>query len=204
MLLASLTKAINTYLQLDPESRQRLKKLQHQIITIEFLPFKFVFQLLFYDDHVELKTAEQLPANVKIRGTPLQMLGIALTKNRHRFFAEDLSIEGNVEIGQQMLELFDELKIDWEEHLAYLVGDIPAYQARLVMQNIKQWLNHVKKSLTLNLNEYIHEEITVLPASEALQDFFDEIDILRMDVDRIEVRLHQLQESLAGHSENEV
>jgi len=194
MLLVSLTKAINAYLQLDPESKQRLKKLQGKAITIEFLPFHFIFQCVFNENSVTLKTDELLPTGTKICGTPLQMVGVMLTKdNRHHFFAEDLIIEGNAEIGQQVIELFDELQIDWEEHLSRLVGDVPAYHIGRALQGMNEWLRYTEKTITQNVNEYIHEESQFLPVREALQDFFSDIDTLRMDVDRIEIRLSRLR-----------
>jgi len=201
MLLPSLTKAINRYLSLDPESKRRLSKLKGKAITIEFLPFHFTFQCLFHEDHVELQKDELLHTDTKIRGTPLQMLGVMLTKdNRQRFFAEDLVIEGNAEFGQQVIELFDELHIDWEEHLSRFTGDIPAYQVGRLLRGMNHWLSETEKSFAQNVNEYIHEEADYLPAREALQDFFAEIDTLRMDVDRTEAKINHL----LALTENEV
>jgi ubiquinone biosynthesis protein UbiJ len=204
MLLPSLTKAINAYLRLDPESKQRLKNLRGKAITIEFLPFHFIFQCVFSEDSVELQADEWLQTDTKIRGTPLQMLGAMLTKdNRQRFFAEDLLIEGDATIAQQVIELFDELQIDWEEYLSRLVGDVPAYHVGRTLRDMKEWLHNTEKTLAQNINEYIHEEAGFLPVREALQDFFSEIDTLRMHVDRIEARFVRLRTSLETHPDDE-
>lgn len=191
--LSYLTKAINVYLTLDPESTQRLHKLQGKAITIELQPMQLIFQCVFTDHGVRIHTDSQLPTQAKIRGTPLQMLGAVITKeNRQRFFAEDLSIEGQAELANEVIALFDELQIDWEEALSRIVGDIPAHQLGRFVSHINTWLNNTKNTLTEDINEYIHEEAQWVPAREALQDFFTEIDTLRMDVDRIEVRVNQL------------
>ncbi len=113
--------------------------------------------------------------------------------NRHRFFAEDLIIEGNAEIGQQVIELFDELQIDWEDHLSHFVGDIPAYHAGRILSGMSKWLLGTEQTLAQNIKEYLHEEAEYVPTREALQDFFSEIDTLRMDVDRIEARINHLR-----------
>ena len=42
------------------------------------------------------------------------------------------------------------------------------------------------------VNEYVHEEAEFFPAREALQDFFQDIDTLRMDADRLEARVERL------------
>lgn len=205
MLLPSLTQAINTYLRLDPESKKRINKLHGKTITIEFLPFHFIFQCVFHEDHMQLKSEDALPTDTKIRGTPLQMLGVMITKeHRGRFFADDIHIEGDAEVGQQVIELFDELDIDWGDHLAKCVGDIPAYHVSQMIKGVTHWLRNADKTFAQNVNEYIHEESQFLPVREALQDFFNDIDLLRMDVDRMEAKLNILRASLETPSDDEV
>ena len=194
---ASLTKAINAYLHLDPESRQRLQKLQGKSITIEFLPFHFIFQCLFSEQGVDIQTEELVAADTTIRGTPMQMLGVMLAKeNRHRFFADDLQMEGNAELGQQITELFDELQIDWEDHLSRLTGDVPAHHIGRLIQGVGNWLRQAEQTVTQNTSEYLHEEVACFPPAIALQDFYSDIDTLCMDVDRMEARIKQLQKRL--------
>lgn len=193
ILLASLNKAINAYLDLDPESSQRIRKLQGKAITIEFLPFNFIFQCAFDEKGMHLQSHNNLETDTTLRGTPIQMLGMVLTKdNRHRFFAEDLRIEGDAEFGQRVVELFDHLRIDWEEYMSHFIGDVPAYHVNHFLKNVSAWLNTTQKSVVGNINEYIHEEASWLPAREALNDFFIEIDNLRMDTDRMEAKLKNL------------
>jgi ubiquinone biosynthesis protein UbiJ len=185
-----LSKAINAYLHLDEESPQRLKKLQGKCITIELLPLPIKFQCTFNDQGVTLQNGAPEHANTTLRGTPLQMLGVMLTKeNRHSFFADDLSIEGDAEFAQQVIELFDNLQIDWEEHLSHLIGDVPTYHVGRFMRGMRKWLNGTTERFAQDINEYVHEEAAWLPAREALQDLFADIDALRMDVDRMEAKI---------------
>lgn len=197
IIFPPLAKAINTYIDLDPESKQRVSKLHGKIIAIEFLPIHLTFQCLFTENGIDILTDEALEVDTTIRGTPLQMLGVMISKeNRQRFFAEDLVIEGNAELGQQVVELFDHLHIDWEEYLSKAVGDVPAYHAGNFLRKVGSWLTQSEKNLGQNINEYVHEEAKWFPSREALQDFFDEIDSLRMDVDRVEARIKNLSINL--------
>lgn len=202
-ILPNLTKAINTYLKLDPESKQRLKALRDKVITVELLPFHFIFQLECTEAGIKLHAEEALLAETKITGTPLQMLGMMINKdNRQQFFADDLKIEGNAELGQKVVELFDELNIDWEEYLSKFVGDVPAHHTGRVIRGISKWLVHAKETFADNINEYVHEEIQWFPSHEALKDFYIEIDNLRMDIDRMEARITRLKSALTNQ-ENE-
>lgn len=191
--LRALSKAMNTYLHLDPESTQRLHKLADKAITIELLPFHLKFQCVFTETEVKIYSDAEIETETNIRGTPLQMMGIMLNKtDRLRFFADDIQIEGNAEFAQQVIHLFDELQIDWEELLSKATGDIPAFRISQTLKGLGKWLRDAENSFNQNINEYVHEEAEWLPTKEALQDFFHDVDVLRMDVDRIEAKINQL------------
>lgn len=193
LFLSTLTKAVNTYLNLDPESRTRLGKLEGKIITVELLPFHATFHCHFSAHGVRIDDTSEESPHTTLRGTPLQMVSVLLTKeNRHRFFADDLTITGNMDVGQQVVDLFDGLQIDWEEQLSRITGDGPAHHAGRLVRRASAWLKQVESSFTQNVSDYVHEEQQWLPTREALQDFFLDVDTLRMDVDRVEAKLRQL------------
>jgi ubiquinone biosynthesis protein UbiJ len=129
-----------------------------------------------------------------IRGTPIQLANAIITKDHHKtFFSQDLIIEGNAELAQEIVYLFDRLNIDWEEYLSKIIGDIPAHQATRYIRKLSTWVKKAEGSVTQNVSEYIHEEKMWLPTREAMQDFFSEIDVLRTDVDRAEATIKQLK-----------
>jgi ubiquinone biosynthesis protein UbiJ len=209
VILPPLTKALNAYLHLDPESPQRLARLQGKVVSIEFLPFHFIFHCVFTEKGIELKTDELMETHTTIKGTPLQLLGMMINKeDRQHFFADDLVIEGDAELGQQVVDLFDALQIDREDYLSRFIGDVPAYHVNRLITNSTAWLRNTEKSFADNINEYLHEEAALFPGNEALKDFFSDIDVLRMDVDRVEAKIKYLQtlcaSQNAGHSEDEV
>lgn len=193
-LIKLITSAINTYLQLDPESERRLKRLHGHTISIELLPFHLTFNCHFTKEGMQINSGHTESVHTRIRGTPLQLLGVALAKqNRHKFFADDVSIEGDAELGQQVIDLFDQIHIDWEEHLAQLIGDTPAYRLSQLRRKAGKWLHHINHTLTENTREYIQEEAKWLPTREELNDYFTDIDELRMEADRMEAKLAQLR-----------
>ncbi len=192
--LNGLEKSINAYLRLDPLSEKRLAKLTDTVITIELLPISFIFQLTASSDGIKLYSGELLPANCKISGTPLQMLNVAINKSdRHTFFANDLKIEGDASISQQVIELFDEINIDWEEYLSQKLGDSRAHHIARTFVTLKNFIAETKERFCDDINEYLHEESDLFPPKEALTDFYHDIDQLRMDIDRLEARLRQLK-----------
>lgn len=191
-----LATSINAYLALDPESAKRLQKLNGKIVQLELLPFHYHLKMQFSDARVTIDNKQTDEAHTTIRGTPLQLAAVMFEKeNRQRFFAEDVVMEGNAEIGQQVIQLFDALQIDWEEHLSAITGDVCAHQVGKFVNQTSDWLKQARQHFHQDVNDYIHEEKNWLPTKEALQDFFTDIDILRMDVDRAEARIQLLIQS---------
>src|SRR5437899_2136497 len=128
LLLKNASQAINKFLALDKDSIERIKKLDNRIIAIELLPMHLCFQLFFKDNKVSVHEDKVESASTFITGTPIQLLSVMLAKeNRQQFFAQDIKITGNVELGHEVIHLFDQLQIDWEDKLANVVGDVPAY-----------------------------------------------------------------------------
>ncbi|MBV8801595.1 MAG: SCP2 sterol-binding domain-containing protein, partial [Gammaproteobacteria bacterium] len=131
---------LNRFLALDPESSTRLRALENHSITIELKGIDWIFQLLFANGKILVQTENLTKSDTVIKGTPLSLLSMALTTNaRQTFFSDDVSIEGNIEIGQQVIELFDALEWDCEEDLSRLTGDIPAHQIGRAVRHVKQF-----------------------------------------------------------------
>lgn len=188
---------MNAWLKLDPESRTRMKKLHGKTVSIKLLPFSFEFQCYFDEAGINLFTDETIMPDTLIRGTPLQMLGVMMSKeNRQRFFADDLVIEGSAEVGQEMVEIFDHMQIDWEEYLSKMIGDVPAFHTFRLLNKFHDFLRGSEESMRSNIREYLHEEAQWLPSREALNDLFSEIDTMRMDVDRMQERISHLQREI--------
>lgn len=194
----ALQKAINCYLALDPESKQHLQALDGKVVTIHLLGMNFIFQLIFVEGKVQLQMGESLKANTVIKGTPLRLLQMAFSEDRKSFFADDVSIQGNLDLAQQVIDLFDHLEIDWEEKASDWIGDVPAHQLGRIGLKLKAWSKKTRQIIMQNVNEYVHEEVDVFPPKEALTDFFQDVDILRMDVDRLEVKARQIQEKIVN------
>lgn len=193
-ILDSLQSAFNQYLALDPESHQRIEKLHGKIVTLELLGLGLICQLSFQDKKMKIILDHFAEPHTIIKSPPLTLLRMSLTDgDRKHFFKDNVSIEGNLEIGQEVIDLFDQLEIDWEEYLSQGVGDVAAHQIGRFARKLKNISERTRETMCQNINEYVHEEINLTPTSEILQDFFSDIDELRMDVDRMAARIKLLQ-----------
>jgi ubiquinone biosynthesis protein UbiJ len=201
MFVDALQKAVNHYLSLDPESLQRLAAVENKIVKMELLGIGLDFYLTFTAGGLQFEIPADKNTSIKadtvISGTPLRLLHMVFSgENRSQFFVDDVSIQGNLELGQQVIHLFDQIEIDWEEHLSRFIGDVPAHHLGNFARKAREWGKQTRRTLMQDVNEYVHEEINLFPASEALRDFFHDVDVLRMHTDRLEAKLKQLQKTV--------
>lgn len=196
-LLTGISKVINTYLHLDPESPARLTQLQDKTIAIELLPLAITFYCQFNAQGVVVTTTTPNTIDAKITGTPWQMVNVVVNKQeRQRFFAADLKINGDASVANQVMQLFDDTQVDLEQELAKFLGDTTAVHVTNFIKKTSNWLRTTVDSFADDINEYAHEEAKWFPPRAALQDFFQEIDELRMATDRIQQRFTQLAQAL--------
>src|SRR3990167_799932 len=194
LLLTSIEKALNTYLQTDPRSSKRLAKLAGRSVGIELMPFRLSFICSFHPGNVSVKLDEGEQPCARIKGTPLQLCCMLLYKERRQqFFTDDVSMEGDAEVTELVLHLFEHVHIDWEEHASQLIGDVPAHQLGKFVKSVRGWLENSTSSFSQDMNDYLHEEKAWFPQREELHEFFSSVDTIRMDIDRLEARLTHLQ-----------
>jgi ubiquinone biosynthesis protein UbiJ len=197
LLNSTIEKALNTYLLSDEHAQRQLKKLAGRAIAVELKPLAIVCICQFHEDRVLISDDGVLRPDTKITGTPLDLLTIAIDKkNRQQFFADDVAIEGDAEFAQQVVDLFDHVEIDWEEHTSRIIGDVPAVQLGKLVRGIRNFFSKSESALREDVSDYLHEEAAWFPQQEELREFSDDVDTLRMDTDRLEARLSHLRSLL--------
>ncbi len=187
-----LTKAINHYIALDPESPKLLAPLASHTMAIVISGLDFTFHVYFHEKGLTLTSANDDIAHTTIKGSPTTFF--QLMKNPQQLpLNNDLEISGDIELGQQVRHFFQRLSVDWEELLSHYVGDHIAYGFSKNLKKLTQWLKEGKQSFLYNTDEYIHHEIQLTPSVVEIENFHDAITQLRNDVERLAMRLQQYE-----------
>jgi len=199
---AVLETAINQVLQLDPDTVDQLRLIQGKVIAVELQGMNVTLYLM--PQEVSQKKAlsvfghfEGVPDTV-LRGTPIAMAKMGLVKNAGDvLFEGDVEISGDVELGQLFREILDGLDIDWEEHLSHVTGDIVAHKMGNFVRGLFGWSKKTTEILGQDAAEYLQEESRELPNRREVESFLKNIDTLRSDVDRMEMRVSRLKNRLS-------
>jgi len=184
--------AINRALKLDDFSYQKMIALQGKIIGIELLGINVSFYLVPNADGVQVLADTEEKADTWIRGTPLSMLKTAISDDRSTLFKGEVTIDGDMELGQKFQRILDGLEIDWEEPLSKVVGDVAAHQLGDMVRGFSSWAFNSIDSLTKTTGEYFQEETQDVVNSVEVERFVDGIDELRSDTERLEKRLERI------------
>lgn len=196
--LSAIETAINAWLKLDGDTLPRFVELEGKIIRLHitgldlnlfFLPAASGIQVL--GSYPNEKDGGIVDAT--IHGSPMALIRLGTSSNAgETLLKSDVEIEGELRVAEKFSEILREVNIDWEELLSKLVGDIVAHQAGQATRNTTAWIKDSAQAMKMNTAEYLSEESRLTPADTEVSDFMDQVDEIRMGVDRLEARIKQL------------
>lgn len=195
---ASLEAAFNAWLQLEASTHgqalNRLQALQGKLIRLHITNPDMQFDILPTTERIRVSTDYAAEPDVTITGSALGFMRLATAEDSGKaMLAQGVTIAGDTGLGMQFSQILREVNIDWEELASRAVGDVMAHQLGQIARQSKGWLDETAHAMRLNTQEYLQEEARLVPAEAELKAYLDAVDDLRMDVDRLEARLKQLE-----------
>jgi len=195
-LLTATEKAINRYLTLDPMCQKHLSMFRDKIVAVEINGFDLTFYIQIEDQGVSVSQQEPEKVDTWLTGTPISLIKMGLSNKtadtEDILFSGDVEIRGDVELGQALKNIFNEIDVDLEEQLSKITGDVIAHQVGNLVRSGTQWGKKSLQTLELDLVEYLQEETFFVPRRDAVDNFITEVDKLRSDVDRMAARVKRL------------
>jgi len=195
-LTAALETAINTYLQMDPETLQQLSKFSDKVIAIELQDTGLTLYCLPQTQGMTIMSQYQGAPDTTISGRPVSLAKLTIMNDTQVMFAGEVTISGDVELGQRFKKLLENMDIDWEEHLSRVTGDIVAHKTGHAIREMAAWWRNNSERAQQNGREYLQEEVNILPEKQEVEAFFSDVESLRDDVARLAARITNLQQKL--------
>ncbi len=197
-LIGPIETAINAWLKLDEDTLPRFASLNGKIIRLHITGLDL--NLYFLPSPSGIQVMENYPdadqggvVDATIHGSPMALIRLGTSGNAgETLLKSDVEIDGDMRVAEKFSEILSEVDIDWEELLSKLVGDIIAHQAAQVAHNVSGWFKESAEAMKMNTAEYISEEARLTPAEAEVNYFMDQVDELRMGVDRLEARIKRL------------
>jgi ubiquinone biosynthesis accessory factor UbiJ len=194
MLLTPIELLINSYIRLDPETVARLAQLSGKTLSVELRGLNITVYISPDNQGIHLKSHSETPPDTTINGKPFALLKLIKSGSHHiTALSDDISVQGDLELAQQLQDIFKTIDIDWEEHLSRLIGDVAAHQMGNITRGTLEYGRKLFSTFRQTGTEYVQEELRYLPPREEVQDFINGIDETRDAVERLEARLCNIE-----------
>ncbi len=192
--LLALQKAINCALTLDEDMPAKIKPLEGKVLEVVINPLNVCFFLNFHQGCVRLLAYYEGIPDTVIHSNPLGLIRLSLlpASKLRSVFNDNIRITGDVELGQEVKALFDNIEVDWEGHLAHFTGDVVAHQIGSWVRGGRAFNRRLMSSLKRSMTEYMQEERQLVPCRQEVQDFFQDVDDLSLRLDRLLAHFNQL------------
>ncbi len=186
----AINTAFNKALSLDPELPEKLAIFSGKVICLYFTGVGKQLYLLPENAHINVLTKYDGEADVCIRGTPLAIIKMLMKPDVTGLLLKgEVEISGDTRLGNAFKSLFREMEIDWQQPLAEIVGDSATQEIENGFNQFNQWCRKSAAAFGLSLSEYLQEESRDMVGEAEVENFTQQVDRLRDDIDRFEYRL---------------
>ncbi|KRT53966.1 ubiquinone biosynthesis accessory factor UbiJ [endosymbiont of Ridgeia piscesae] len=199
---ALLEGVINQAIRLDPETPKRLAPMHGKVIRFELLGLGISLWLIPEPQGIQLLSEFEGEPDCVLRGTPLDLARMRGSRqSAEQLFQGAVQIEGDSALAHRFGDFIAELDIDWEEQLSHLTGDLIAHEVGNLTRGLFSWARQSGKTARLNTQEYLQEELRLLPSRYEVDALLADIDTLRDDTERASARIERLRSQLAGSNQ---
>lgn len=114
-----------------------------------------------------------------------------------------IKIDGDTHLATAMGKVLSHLRWDYEDDLSRIAGDVSASKIGELTRQTATTVKDTVTNLADMMTEYWQEEKPMLAKKRHVEQFNNEVDALRADVERLEKRLNKLSKKInATHAPN--
>lgn len=193
LLLPALESIVNRALQCDVDALRKIKSIQHHVIQIECVDWNMIFYIIPDDRGLQFHALYSGNTNTLIQGKLSDFLALFVKgATTASLFQHPVTITGNTHTIEVLRDAFKNIDIDWEARLSHFVGDVAAHKICRHLKKAKNTAAQSVDTLTEQTKEFIFCEAKNLISQKHANRFYEDVQILRHDVERMEARINRL------------
>jgi len=193
---ASAEKIINAALAYDPATRIALGNLAPQVLSIKLTTPEINIYAVPSAEGIRLLAHYEGDVTTQVQGTVPALISL-LKSERVNLKDSGVQVIGSSIFLADLKHILKNLDIDWEEMLSQIFGDIVGHQGASFIRNKMQWANDRVSNFTRLTSEFLTEELQALPSKAEVDYFNQQVDEVRLGVDRVEARINQMLQKLS-------
>ncbi|NRB37038.1 MAG: SCP2 sterol-binding domain-containing protein [Pseudomonadales bacterium] len=199
---------INKALKLDPLAQQRLNALAQKSLRIQCNEPDIDIVILVENESITLHVSELYLNNDE---TEKKSVTCHLSGNLSAYskllseddkaaalINSDLRLQGDSSLLMELEKIVSQVELDWEYHLAKLIGDLPAHFIGKRGRQSWYFLRATQPIFMRHLQEFILEEAQLCPNKLEMEQFIESVQSIEERSDRLQARIQRLQKRLAA------
>ena len=201
LALTPAEQAINFLIQDDPHLADLIEPFTGKSLEVETRQPAATFTVLFESGRIRLSSLEGAMTGVKpdakVSATASALLSMLSADAGSRGLVNpELELSGDIEWIQALLRALHRADIQWRDLLGTTLGDDISGQLISLVEASSEWAGQSNTRLRRNLEDYLKEEIRVVPGEHETDRFTDQMHDLRLQLDRVAARAQALDERL--------
>ncbi|RKZ76909.1 MAG: hypothetical protein DRQ57_01980 [Gammaproteobacteria bacterium] len=183
---------INQALHCDPSSLEALGQLSGKIIRLELTDLDLNYTLFPDEQGIIIFSDYEGEVDVQITGAPFTLLRLLLQRGTQLSNEPDITLNGEINLAQQGLLIFQGLNIDWETQFTKWFGSQFAHNLSTALLQCQDYADGQFNTLQRKLSEHLQEKTRHLPRRTEINSLSNAINTLRDDLERLEKRVEVL------------
>ncbi|NNN46053.1 MULTISPECIES: SCP2 domain-containing protein [unclassified Vibrio] len=196
LITAVMETALNTFIQDTPDSARRLARLKGKVIQVHIKELNQTFTFIF---------SQQIDVLAQYEGQADCFLSVQLSvlpelreqANITQLIKQDrLILQGDMQLAQKFAQLIEQSQPDLEEWLSRMTGDVVAHTVVQGAKNMARLANNCLDKQQHRWAQVLTEEWRLAPPPLEVAYFCDQVDDVKSQAARVEVKLNQLLEKV--------
>ena len=193
-LCFAIEAGLNQLIPYDVGYKDKWQDLENKTIALNIKDIQTRFCVRYQSNVFSVVVSDDTEADVTLTGYSWDFFKVAIESQTNEAAAmnSDIHFEGQVALGQKFANSLQSLDIDWEEILSEPVGDIMARRTIQVLKTGASFIDSLAKTSMTNFTEFVQEEARVTPSQIEVENFYQDLRVLRSDVERLNARINRL------------
>lgn len=184
---------LNQILTRDPNFAIFLEQHKNKVIRINFIYIYILENGLYFSLEMHKYNLQQAIPNLTIKFPFTKSIIIFIETIKDKIDYQKLNIHGDLDLAQDFINLLRNYDAFYLNKIATVFGDICAYAADCIKQNVNDVFTDKAYDLKEMLTMYLEDELLVVATKDEVLEFNLSVDALRLAVDRLEAKITKLK-----------